>query len=136
VSTDLTGSLLNIELPTTSSFNSNTRSNPTPIKLVNNKEKINNFHTEILQYGGRYVRKRIDAFDNTKNTLTIYNTLLDYGTESPTPDNFEILTFGLHIPGNYTIHQVGNDIVIQLNEYYIDFDNITLDDIYIFGKIK
>lgn len=116
--------------------NSNVRSNPNTIKLTNSKGKINNFHTEILQYSARYVRKQIDAFDNAANTLTLYNATLDYGTESPTAENFEILTFGLHIPGDYTINQVGNDIIIKLNERYIDFDNTTISDIYIFGKIK
>ena len=33
VNLDLTGSLQNIELPTTNKFNSNTRSNPNPIKV-------------------------------------------------------------------------------------------------------
>lgn len=136
VSTDLTGSLNNIEIPTTNKFNSNVRSNPNPTKLINNKGKINNFYQEILQYGARYVKKNIDAFDNVANTLTLYNTTLDYGTESPTAENFEILTFGLHIPGDYVINQIGNDIVITLNERYIDFDNITLGDIYVFGKFK
>jgi hypothetical protein len=132
----ITGSLLNIELPTTSSYQSYTKSNPNPIKLVNNKNKISNFHNEILQYSARYAKKHIDAFDNVANTLTLYNATLDYGTESPTAENFEILTFGLHIPGDYVINQIGNDVIITLNERYIDFDNITLGDIYVFGKFK
>ena len=40
VSTDLTGSLLNIEIPSETQFSSNTKSNPNPTKLVNNKNKI------------------------------------------------------------------------------------------------
>ena len=40
---DLTGSLLNIEIPTNTKFQSKTRSNPNPIKLVNNKTKISDF---------------------------------------------------------------------------------------------
>jgi hypothetical protein len=47
VSTDLTGSLLNIEIPTNTKFQSKTRSNPNPIKLVNNKTKISDFYQEI-----------------------------------------------------------------------------------------
>ena len=78
----------------------------------------------------------VDAFDNNLNTLTIYNVSLDYGTEGVSPDNFEILVFGLHIPGDYTIKEVGNDVVITLNDEYIDFDNVTLDDIYVIGKFK
>ena len=37
---DLTGSLQNIEIPTNTKFQSKTRSNPNPTKLVNNKTKI------------------------------------------------------------------------------------------------
>lgn len=116
--------------------NSNVRSNSNSSTLTNNKGKINSFYQEILQYSAKYVKKQIDAFDNVANTLTLYNTTLDYGTETPTAENFEILTFGLHIPGDYVINQIDNSVVIKLNERYIDFDNITLEDIYVFGKFK
>lgn len=131
----ITGSLLNIEIPTTSSFQSHTRQNPNPIKLVNNKNTINNFYQEILEHSARYISRRIDEFDNIKNTLTIYNTVTDYGTEAANSDNFEILVFGLHIPGDYTIDNVGNNVVITLNNEYIDFDNVTVNDIYVIGKL-
>ena len=137
VNSDLTGSLQNIKLPTTNKFNSNTKSNPNPTKLVNNKTTISNFYQEILEHSARYVSRKIDAFDNTGfGTLTIYNVNLDYGTEGASPDNFEILVFGLHIPGDYTIKEVGNNVVIKLNDEYIDFDNVTIDDIYVIGKFK
>jgi hypothetical protein len=131
----LTGSLLNIELPTTRSFDSHTRSNPNPIKVVNNKTIISDFYQEILEHSARYNQRVIDEFDNNLNTLTIYNVTLDYGTEGASPDNFEVLVYGLHIPGNYTIKEVGNNVVITLNEYYIDYDNVTVDDIYVMGKL-
>jgi hypothetical protein len=131
----LTGSLLNIELPTTRSFDSHTRSNPNPIKVVNNKTIISDFYQEILEHSARYNQRVIDEFDNNLNTLTIYNVTLDYGTEGASPNNFEVLVFGLHIPGNYTIKEVGNNVVITLNEYYIDYDNVTVDDIYVMGKL-
>jgi hypothetical protein len=131
----LTGSLLNIELPTTRSFDSHTRSNPNPIKVVNNKTIISDFYQEILEHSARYNQRVIDEFDNNLNTLTIYNVTLDYGTEGASPDNFEVLVYGLHIPGNYTIKEVGNNVVITLNEYYIDYDNATVDDIYVMGKL-
>jgi hypothetical protein len=131
----LTGSLLNIELPTTRSFDSHTRSNPNPIKVVNNKTIISDFYQEILENSARYNQRMVDSFDNNLNTLTIYNVTLDYGTEGASPDNFEILVYGLHIPGNYTIKEVGNDVVITLNEYYIDYDNVTVNDIYVMGKL-
>jgi hypothetical protein len=135
VSNDLTGSLLNIELPTTRSFDSHTRSNPNPIKVVNNKTTISDFYQEILEHSARYNQRVIDTFDNNANTLTIYNVTLDYGTEGASPDNFEVLVYGLHIPGNYTVKEVGNDVVITLNEYYIDYDNVTINDIYVMGKL-
>ena len=131
-----TGSLENIKIPTTNKFNSNTRSNPNPIKLVNNKNTISNFHQEILEHSARYVSRYIDTFDNIKNTLTIYNANLDYGTEGASSDNFEVLVYGLHIPGDYTVTQFGNNVVIKLNDRYIDFDNVTINDIYIIGKFK
>ncbi len=132
----LTGSLLNIELPTSSSFQSQTRSNPNPTKLVNNKNKISDFHNEILKFSGRSIKKTINSFDNVLNTLTINNTILDYGTEGASPDNFEIMVFGLHIPGDYTIKEINGNVVITLGDEYIDFDNVTIDDIYVIGKFK
>ena len=125
VNLDLTGSLQNIEAPTTNKFNSKTRSNPNPIKLVNNKSTISNFHQEILEHSARYVSRQIDEFSNSENTLTIYNVSLDYGTEGASSDNFEVLVYGLHIPGDYTITEVGNNVVVKLNDLYINFDSIT-----------
>jgi hypothetical protein len=135
VNLDLTGSLQNIELPTTNKFNSNTRSNPNPTKVVNNKTTISNFHQEILQHGARMVERQIDTFDNIQNTLTIYDVSLDYGTEGASSDNFEVLVYGLHIPGDYTIKEVESNVVITLNDRYIDFDNVTINDIYVIGKL-
>ena len=132
---DLTGSLLNIVIPTNTKFQSKTKSNPNPTKLVNNKTTISDFHQEILENSARYNQRVIDEFDNVANTLTILNVSLDYGTEGASPNNFEILVFGLHIPGNYTIKEIGNNVVITLNEEYIDYDNVTINDIYVMGKL-
>jgi len=135
VSTDLTGSLSNIEIPTNNKFNTNTKSNPNPTKLVNNKNKISEFHNEILQHGARYVSRNVDSFNNLENTLTIYNVSLDYGTEGASTENFEVMVFGLHIPGNYSVTQIENNVVVKLNDEYIDFDSVTIDDIYVIGKL-
>jgi hypothetical protein len=135
VSTDLTGSLQNIEIPSEKKYKSKTRSNPNPTQFVNNKGKINDFYQEILQNSARYVSRNIDTFDNILNTLTIYNVALDYGTEGANPDNFELLVFGLHIPGDFTVKEVGNNVVVTLNDEYIDFDSVTLNDIYVIGKL-
>ena len=125
---------LDVRIPT--KFGGRTKSNPNPIKLVNNKTKISDFYQEILENSAMYNQKVIDEFDNNTNTLTIYNVTLDYGTEGASPNNFEVLVFGLHIPGNYKIEEVGNNVVITLNEYYIDYDNVTVNDIYVMGKLK
>jgi hypothetical protein len=125
---------LDVRIPT--KFGGRTRSNPTPIKLVNNKTKISDFYKEILENSARNVQRTIDSFDNNLNTLTIYNAALDYGTQGADADNFQILVFGLHIPGDYTIKEVGSNVVITLNDEYIDFDNVTINDIYVIGKFK
>jgi hypothetical protein len=117
-------------------FNSNTKSNPNTTKLVNNKNKISDFYNEILQHSARKITKSVDEFDNTLNTLTIYDTTLDYGTEGASPNNFEILVYGLHIPGNFIITEINNNVVIHLNDRYIDFDSVTINDIYVIGKFK
>ena len=87
---------LDVRIPT--KFGGRTRSNPNPTKLVNNKTKISDFYQEILENSARYNQRIIDEFDNNTNTLTIYNVTLDYGTEGASPNNFEVLVFGLHIP--------------------------------------
>jgi hypothetical protein len=132
---DLTGSLQNIQIPNNKKFESKTKSNPNPIKLVNNKTKISEFYQEILENSARYNQRTIDEFNNVTNTLTILNVSLDYGTEGASPNNFEVLVFGLHIPGNYKIEEVGNNVVITLGEVYIDYDNVTINDIYVMGKL-
>jgi hypothetical protein len=125
---------LDVRIPT--KFGGRTKSNPNPIKLVNNKTKISDFYQEILENSARYNQRMIDEFDNNTNTLTIHSASLDYGTEGASPNNFEVLVFGLHIPGNYKIEEVGNNVVITLSEYYIDYDNVTINDIYVMGKLK
>ena len=124
---------LDVRIPT--KFGGRTRSNPNPIKLVNNKTTISNFYQEILENSARYNQRVIDEFDNNTNTLTIYNVTLDYGTEGASPNNFEVLVYGLHIPGNYKIEEIGNNVVITLNDEYIDYDNVTINDIYVMGKL-
>ena len=136
VNLDLTGSLQNIELPTTNKFNSNGKSNPNPTKIVNNKNTIEGFHLEILQHSAMTVKIKADAFDNSSNSITIYNMHTDYGTEGASPNNFEVLVYGLHVPENYKVEDIGNDVVITFFDKYIDYDNVSLDDIYVIGKFK
>lgn len=74
---DITGSLLNVELPPTTSFQSAVKSPPNKvatnntnkytydmaklatnaIKAINNKTHIFDFHDEILQFSGRTIKK-------------------------------------------------------------------------------
>lgn len=137
VSNDLTGSLLNTEIPTNIKSQTNMKSKPTSIKVVNNKNKISGFHNEILQFSGRSIRKSIDAFDNNGyGHLIINNTILDYDTDGASSENFEVLVYGLHIPGDYTISEENGNVIISLNNSYIDFDNVTINDIYVIGKFK
>lgn len=130
-----TASLENIQLPTSASYQSQVRENPNPTKIVNNKVTINDFHTEILEYSARYLSRPIDEFDNVANTLTIYNVRLDYGTEGASPENFDVLLNGLHLPGDYSIKEVGQNVVITFFDDYIDYDSLTNNDIYVFGKL-
>lgn len=130
----LTSSLLNIQLPTSQSLQSHTRSNPNPIKIVNNDNVINDFNSQIFEYSARNIQKAISEFDVPNNALIIKNTLLDYGTEDVTAENFEIFMFGLHIPTDFDVKQIDNNVVILLNDDYVDFDNTTINDIYVCGK--
>jgi hypothetical protein len=142
VDTDLTGSLTNIELPTENKFNSNVRSNPNPIKLVNNKGRIHDFHTEILEYSALYVKKDVTLFDSGSQTLTIKNTILAYGTEEPTSENFEVLINGIHLPGVYKINQIENDVVVTIYDNktssgfpVLDFNILPGSNIQVIGKL-
>ena len=116
---------------------SNTRKNLNQKQVTNNTNKIKNFRDEIVEFGARYIKRKIDSFDNTGfGSLRINNVFLDYGLDGATPDNFEVLVYGLHIPGDFHIEQWGNDVVIELHDTYIDFDSTTIDDIYVIGKFK
>ena len=134
---DLTGSLQNIEIPNNTKFHSKTRSNPNPIKLVNNKTTISDFYKEILENSAKQIEKGINDFSNVGfGSLIIYSSSLDYGTEGASPNNFEVLVYGLQIPGNYSIKEIGDNVVITLNSNYIDFDNVTINNISVRGKFK
>ena len=86
---DLTGSLQNIEIPNNTKFQSKTRSNPNPIKLVNNKTTISDFYKEILENSAKQIEKGINDFSNVGfGSLIIYSSSLDYGTEGVSPNNF------------------------------------------------
>ena len=60
----------------------------------------------------------------------------DYGTEGASPNNFEVLVYGLHVPGNYKVEDTNESVVVTFFDNYIDYDNVTLDDIYVIGKLR
>ena len=91
---------------------------------------------EILQHSAMWIKVRVDEFDNVANTLTIHNMYTDYGTQGANYDNFEVMVFGLHIPGDYTVKDTPQGVVVTLNDRYIDFDNVGKDDIYVIGKLR
>ena len=118
-------------------FGGRTKSNPNPIKLVNNKTTISDFYKEILENSAKQIEKGINDFSNVGfGSLIIYSSSLDYGTEGASPNNFEVLVYGLQIPGNYSIKEIGDNVVITLNSNYIDFDNVTINNISVRGKFK
>lgn len=132
---DLTGSLNNIEIPSSKKFDAKTRTNENVVKLVNNAPKLNQFYTDILQYSSRYVKRGITEIDAQNNKLIIQSVKLDYGTEEVSPNNFEVIVGGLNIPGIYTVEQNGTSVEIQLQQEFIDYQSVTEDDIYVIGKI-
>ena len=126
---------LDVRIPT--KFGGRIKSNPNPIKLVNNKTKISDFYQEILENSAKQIEKGINDFSNVGfGSLIIYSSSLDYGTEGASPDNFEVLVYGLQIPGNYSIKEIEHNVVITLNSNYIDFDNVTINNISVRGKFK
>ena len=126
---------LDVRIPT--KFGGRTKSNPNPIKLINNKTTISDFYQQILKNSAKQIEKGINDFSNVGfGSLIIYSSSLDYGTEGASPNNFEVLVYGLQIPGNYSINEIGNNVVITLNSNYIDFDNVTINNISVRGKFK
>jgi len=136
--------IINDGIEPAKSFNSNTKVNDNPIKLVSTKNIIEEFHLDILKYSARYVQKSVDeivkipinADESTLKKLILYNVLLDYGTEQPGPENFEVLIDGLHLPGIFIVNQIGSNIEIVITENWIIDNRVLGSDIKVFGKIK
>ena len=136
--------IINDGIETPKPFNSNVKQNENPIKLVSTKNIIEEFHLDILKYSARYIQKSINEIvkvsigddESTLKKLIIYNVLLDYGTEQPGPENFEVLIDGLHLPGIFIVNQNGSNIEIILTENWVIDDRVLASDIKVFGKIK
>ena len=136
--------IINDGIEPAKNFNSNTKLSDNPIKLVSTKNIIDEFHLDILKYSARYIQKSVDEIvkvsigndESTLKKLILYNVLLDYGTEQPGPENFEVLIDGLHLPGIFIVNQVSSNIEIILTENWIIDDRVLGTDIKVFGKIK
>lgn len=135
IQTDLTGSLLRIEEPTKKPI-VEYRTNTIGSKTNNSKKKILDARTSILQYSARQIEKQITSFDSVLNKLYIDNTILDYGTEVVTSDNFELFYNGATVPFIYNVQQVGNTIEITFSDDYIHYESLTLPQIFVVGKFK
>jgi hypothetical protein len=132
VVTHITASADDITIPDDTVFDSKTRTGIN-IPIIHNTTVItHNYRNELLKFSGRYVKVRVDSYDNVSNTLTIHNTMLDYGVETPSSDNFSIFVNGMRVTNNFTVKQIGNDVVITLAERYVSF--ASTDTIYIYGK--
>ena len=124
-------------------ISSKSRKNPNQKQIINNSTKISSFYNEILKYSANIKRVVVDELDvvavDSKNCrlhkLIIYNKFLDYGTESPSPENFEVLENGLHIAGFFNIAQVGNNIEVTLTFVYLLNLNPTASQFSIVGRI-
>jgi hypothetical protein len=124
-------------------ISSKSRKNTNQKQILNNSTKISNFHNEILKYSAKVKRVVADELEvvysdssnSTLHKLIIYNKFLDYGTEAPTPENFEVLENGLHIPGFFDIKQVGNNIEVTFTSIYLLNTNSPASQFSIVGRI-
>lgn len=132
---DITGSLQNIEAPSNKTYNPYSKSNSTLPKVINNDNKINDFHAEIFEFSARYIKKEISSYDAEASTFILNNTLLDYGTEGTTSENFEVIVSGLQLPSStYKVEQVGNDVFIIFNEILFSYDGLQTENVIVIGK--
>jgi hypothetical protein len=130
-----TGSLETITPPSETKYLASTKSSPIEKTIISTKNIIDDFHQEILEYSARYIKRHISFWDADKNTITVANVLLDYGTEGPTADNFEVIINGIHSPTIYTVKQNGNDIVISFSERLFSYDGLQIENIIVIGKL-
>jgi hypothetical protein len=133
--TNITGSLLNIAIPNTTKFEAQTKSNENTNVIKNNKNVISKSNSDILEYSAKYIESGLTRVDINQNQLIIDGIMLDYGTEQPSIDNFEIVVGGLYLPDIYNIYQSGSSVVIQLNENFIDYTDFSISDVMVYGKL-
>ncbi len=132
--TDLTGSLLSVEIPKKFVNASLGRTAPKTTKIVNSDKIVNDFRENILKYSARSIEKQITGFDANTNQLFISGTIIDYGTEAVSDKDFEIYYNGVRIPDIFMVEQINNDIIITLNEEHIAYETLSLSEIKVIGK--
>lgn len=133
--TNLTASLQNIELPSTTEFASATKSAPFTSKVTNTKNISEDFQTEIIEFSGMKIEKQANEIDVVNKKFIIYNTSLEYGTNGVLSQNIEIYVNGLVLsPSIYYLEQVGLNIEITLTEELFYLDSLETENIIIIGK--
>lgn len=132
---DVTGSLQDISEPTKYT-KSQYRINTIGAKTINEKTRSLTHKKQVIQFSAKQIEKQITSFDSVENKLFIANTELDYDSEQITNENFELFYNGASVPFIYNIEQVGNDVVITLSEEYIDYDGLSISQVFVSGKFK
>lgn len=130
-----TGSLENLQPPVKKFTETGIKENPTPITYIPNINTLNNFDQEIFEYSARYIQKHIDWWNEEENSITLANTLLDYGTEGPGPENFEVIINGIHSPLIYDVKQDGINVIVTFNERLFSYDGLEKENVIIIGKL-
>jgi hypothetical protein len=134
----ITGSLENIlangmpapKLPNPKVNQTDFAENPTNINDYIDEYRILNYKAK-----GRYIQKQISSYSQSENTITINSVSFDYNNGYPTSADFEIYVKGILISNDiYILKEVQNNIVITFSQSVIDFNNIQLSDIFVYGK--
>ena len=149
VSTDLTGSLANIEIPTNTKFESKTRSNPNPIKLINNKSNIKDVLSSLSDgirhfinelYVNNYIHADIKAQNMTLKKNKIY--FIDFGNTdyytnafSIPYQNFTYYCYPFHL---FLFHILFNEKknVIATKNLFKQYFNKIIQDIERYQSLK
>ena len=142
----ITGSINNIiadGIQPAAKFEAKSKANPGLTKNIVSTNILKDFSKDITEYGARYIKRQSTSLVKTSigrgesvlNKIIVFNTKLDYGTESIGPENFEVLIDGLHVPGIFTVSQINLNIEINLTQRWVIDDRVLPSDVYVFGKL-
>jgi hypothetical protein len=132
---NLTASLQNIETPSTTKFDTATKSSPTTYKLTNTKNISSDFENEILEFSLMKIEKQPNEINSQSKKFIIYNTIVEYGTSGVISENIEVYVSGLKMsPTIYSILQNGVNTEIVFKQDLFDFDILETQNIIIIGK--